>query len=192
MQFKFFVIPIKSQDGAEEEMNRFLRGHRVLAVEKRFTEGGENPCWSFCIEYLEGAKATRSTLKASPKVDYKEVLSIEDFALFFRLRDLRKTLAEKEGLPVYTIFTKERVIHTADFSGRVMHHAVMNVCKPDLERAAIEDSYACRKGKGSLATIASGRVFCDRCLPSKVPDLVFMLKVIAKQLVIPNARVGQP
>jgi hypothetical protein len=36
MQLKFFVIPIKSNDGTAEEMNRFLRGHRVLAVEKRF------------------------------------------------------------------------------------------------------------------------------------------------------------
>ena len=57
---------------------------------------------------------------------------------------------------------KERVIHAADFPGRVMHHAIMNVCEPDLERAAIDDSYACRRGKGSLAAIAKARVFCDR------------------------------
>ena len=42
MQFRFFVIPIKSNDDAAEEMNRFLRGHRVLAVEKRFMEGISN------------------------------------------------------------------------------------------------------------------------------------------------------
>jgi hypothetical protein len=30
MQFKFFVIPIKSNDDAAEEMNRFLQGHRLF------------------------------------------------------------------------------------------------------------------------------------------------------------------
>jgi hypothetical protein len=30
MQFKFFVIPFKSNDDATEEMNRFLRGHRLF------------------------------------------------------------------------------------------------------------------------------------------------------------------
>ena len=40
MQYKFFVIPIKSNDYAAEEMNRFLRGHRIPAVGKHFMEGG--------------------------------------------------------------------------------------------------------------------------------------------------------
>ena len=42
MQFRFFVIPIKSNDDAAEEMNRFLRGHRIFTVEKRLMEGGRN------------------------------------------------------------------------------------------------------------------------------------------------------
>ena len=108
MQFRFFVIPIKSNDDAAEEMNRFLRGHRVLAVEKRFMEGGENPCWSFCVEYLEGVTPPTSA-KAGPKVDYKDVLSEEDFAVFSRLRDLRKALADKDALPAYTLFTNEQL-----------------------------------------------------------------------------------
>ena len=66
------------------------------------------------------------------------------------------------GYRMFKVFEpKERIIHTAAFSGRVMHHAVMNVCEQDLERAAIDDSYACRRGKGSLAAVARGRVFCD-------------------------------
>ena len=109
MQYKFFVIPIKSNDDAAEEMNRFLRAHRVLAVEKRFMEGGENPCWSFCVEYLEGAAAAAAPAKGGPKVDYKEVLSEVDFSLFSRLLDLRKTLAEKDAVPAYAIFTNEQL-----------------------------------------------------------------------------------
>lgn len=48
---------------------------------------------------------------------------------------------------------KERVIHAAAFRERVAHHALLNVCEPVLERAAVFDSYACRKGKGRLLAI---------------------------------------
>lgn len=48
---------------------------------------------------------------------------------------------------------KERLICAASFRERVLHHALMNVCEPVLERAAIFDSYACRKGKGQLAAV---------------------------------------
>ena len=53
---------------------------------------------------------------------------------------------------------KERTICAASFRQRVLHHAVMAVCEPVLERAAVFDSYACRKGKGRLAAVerASG------------------------------------
>ena len=46
---------------------------------------------------------------------------------------------------------KERWIHAAAFSERVAHHAILNVCEPVFERAALFDSYACRKGKGQVA-----------------------------------------
>ena len=48
---------------------------------------------------------------------------------------------------------KERLICAATFRERVLHHALMNVCEPVLERAAVFDSYACRKGKGRLLAV---------------------------------------
>jgi hypothetical protein len=42
-------------------------------------------------------------------VDYKEVLNEADFAVFSRLRDLRKVIAEKEAVPAYAIFTNEQL-----------------------------------------------------------------------------------
>ena len=36
----------------------------------------------------------------------------------------------------------------AAFQMRVLHHAVIKVCKPVLERLGIHDSYSCREGKG--------------------------------------------
>ncbi len=41
--------------------------------------------------------------------DYKEILSPEDFALFCSLREWRKGQAEKDQVPVYTIFTNEQL-----------------------------------------------------------------------------------
>ena len=44
-----------------------------------------------------------------PKVDYKEVLNEADFAVFARLRDLRKGISDKEAIPAYSIFTNEQL-----------------------------------------------------------------------------------
>jgi superfamily II DNA helicase RecQ len=41
------------------------------------------------------------------------VLSAEDFALFATLREQRKVLAEKEGVPVYAVFTNEQLAEIA-------------------------------------------------------------------------------
>ncbi len=112
MQLKLFVVPIKNLGGAEAEMNGFLRGHRVLAVKKEFVSDGENSFWTFCVEYLDGATATMgggTPGNRSPKVDYKEVLKPEEFQVFSRLRDWRKAVAEKEGVPVYVVLTNEQL-----------------------------------------------------------------------------------
>jgi superfamily II DNA helicase RecQ len=109
MQLKLFVLPIKNLGAAEAEMNAFLRGHRVLAVKKEFVPDGENSFWTFCVEYLNGGSPMGGR---PPKVDYKEVLKPEEFEVFSRLRDWRKGVAEKEGVPVYTIFTNEQLAQT--------------------------------------------------------------------------------
>lgn len=46
---------------------------------------------------------------------------------------------------------KPRLISAAPYRDRVVHHAVMNVLEPILERHAHPDSYACRTGKGTHA-----------------------------------------
>lgn len=93
-------------------MNAFLRSHRILAIKKEFVPDGENSFWTFCVEFLDSpgnvASAVGSGGKA-PKVDYKEILSESEFALFSKLRDCRKELAEKDGVPVYVVFTNEQL-----------------------------------------------------------------------------------
>jgi len=48
---------------------------------------------------------------------------------------------------------KPRTIHAPCFRERVLHHAVMAHVGPVLDRALVEDTYACRAGKGALAAV---------------------------------------
>jgi hypothetical protein len=48
---------------------------------------------------------------------------------------------------------KLRVISTAPFEQRIMHHAIMNIIEPIFDRPMICHSYACRKGKGTHAAV---------------------------------------
>ena len=114
MAYRFFTIPIRSAEAAQAELNGFLRGHRVLSVERRWVDQGESSFWAFCVDYLEssGAPAPPSKDRDGPprnKVDYRERLSPVDFAVFARLRDLRKEIAQTEAVPVYTVFTNEQL-----------------------------------------------------------------------------------
>jgi hypothetical protein len=48
---------------------------------------------------------------------------------------------------------KPRTISAAPFEQRIMHHAIMNILEPIVERPLIDHSYACRKGKGTHAAV---------------------------------------
>jgi len=48
---------------------------------------------------------------------------------------------------------KLRTISTAPFEQRIMHHAIINILEPIIERPLIIHSYACRKGKGTHAAV---------------------------------------
>ncbi|MBN2308520.1 MAG: HRDC domain-containing protein [Candidatus Hydrogenedentes bacterium] len=113
MQFAFFSIPVDGGASIAQELNAFLRAHRVVSVQKELTQRDTSPCWRLCIEYLEGPASPRDGERRGPRVDYKEVLSEEDFAVFVRLREARKECAGTEGVPVYAICTNEQLAQIA-------------------------------------------------------------------------------
>jgi superfamily II DNA helicase RecQ len=115
LQLKFFIIPISGIEPSELEINRFLRSVRVVNLQRDFVDQGPNSFWSVAIEYLPAAKSAgeKDSLKKS-KIDYKQVLSSEDFALFAKLREWRKIEAAEIGVPVYTIFTNEQLAKIAE------------------------------------------------------------------------------
>jgi superfamily II DNA helicase RecQ len=94
---------------ALEEFNRFLRGHRVLTLDRQWT----GTSWCFCVSYQPGAGTAADTGRKVEKIDYRQVLDAPTFALFSKLRDARKILAEKENLPPYAVFTNEQLAEVA-------------------------------------------------------------------------------
>ena len=57
---------------------------------------------------------------------------------------------------------KRRLIQAAPFPQRIVHHAIINVLGPVIERRFIFDSYACRIGKGQYAALKRVAVYCKK------------------------------
>ena len=55
MQIKVFTLPAQSSELMEEEVNLFLRQHKVMTVDRQFNPslGGY---WAIFITYQDGAK----------------------------------------------------------------------------------------------------------------------------------------
>lgn len=111
MPYEFFTISVHDDGRAAAELNAFMRTHRVLAVKRRWVDLGANSFWSFCIDYWQGAERSEDAVRgvSRNRVDYRESLSPDDFAVFARLRDWRKEIGQTEAVPVYTIFTNEQL-----------------------------------------------------------------------------------
>jgi RNA-directed DNA polymerase len=95
--------------------------------------------------------------------------ALQHFALNLEpeLLRLQQQLIEGSYRPgAYRLFTlyerKPRQIAAAPFRDRVVHHAIINQIEPPLDRTFIEDSYACRKGKGVHAAIRSYQQWAKR------------------------------
>lgn len=122
MQFEFILVPVKHSEAAQAELNKILRTRRVLTVQKEFVNQGGNSFWAVAIEYLDRAGGDqKSPFERKQKVDYREVLSEADFALYSKLRELRKKIAESEGVPVYAILTNDQIAEMV--TGKVVSKA---------------------------------------------------------------------
>lgn len=123
MALFFFAIPALDPQAAQDEFNRFCATQRVVAVDRQFVADGRNSYWSLCVTVADASGPLPDALKAperrtgtraqgsasSSRVDYKAILSEQDFALYADLRTWRKSMAEAEGVPVYTVCTNEQL-----------------------------------------------------------------------------------
>ncbi len=111
MNYQFFVIPAQNPSIATDELNAFCNRHRITEIEKQFVANGANSFWSICVTWIEqeGSLVVDSTQRHKNKIDYKDILSDDEFTLYSRLRTLRKSIAEREGTPAYNIFTNAQL-----------------------------------------------------------------------------------
>lgn len=115
MQVKIFTIPLFDNASLTEEINAFLRGQKVLTIDKSCVTIDEQAYWTFCITYLPQTQYGGSDQgrPKQAKVDYKEVLDLETFAVFSQLRSIRKQIAEQEAIPAYAVFTDSELAEIA-------------------------------------------------------------------------------
>jgi len=113
LQYASFLLPLHSGSAEQDELNRFLRGRRIVQTRKELvtTDGASH--WAILVEYLDNPEKSTDEQQIRGKVDYKEILNAGDFSLFSKLREVRKKLAEENGLPVYAVCTNEQLAEIA-------------------------------------------------------------------------------
>jgi ribonuclease D len=115
LQYKFFIIPVLDIEAAEDEVNRFLRSVRVIKAHREFVQQGENAFWQLSVEYFtpDEGKAGKGREGRNDRIDYKQVLPPDDFALYAKIREWRKKTAADDGAPLFTILTNEQIANIA-------------------------------------------------------------------------------
>ena len=108
IQYASFILPLYSESAEQEELNRFLRSHRIVQTQKKIVSTKETSYWAILVECIDKYEKNANEVTKS-KVDYREILSPADFSLFSKLREVRKKLSETNGLPVYAICTNEQL-----------------------------------------------------------------------------------
>ena len=112
MPFRIFLIPVLCSDEATEELNAFIAGHRVAHIERKWIDQGTQSAYVFCVEYVLASPTRdgnpRSQLSRN-RIDYKTILTPDEFTIFSLLRELRKELSQQEGVPVFALFSNEQL-----------------------------------------------------------------------------------
>lgn len=108
MQFKFFAIPIDSSGQNENELNKFLRSHRVLTVDRHFYP--EKCIWAISVEYIDqDPTAEAPPQQRREKTDFTAGMTDEEKERYEKYKDIRRRLATERGIPVYLIYTNEEL-----------------------------------------------------------------------------------
>lgn len=112
LQIRFFSIPLINASDFEDDLNLFLRSVQTVNLHRELVCQESRYYWAIAVEYMSGNTPEARERKREPgkkKIDYKEVLSPEDFEIFARLRDWRKETAAKEGVQLYNVFMNDQL-----------------------------------------------------------------------------------
>ena len=116
MQYRKFVISVGDEGMQEEELNRFLKNHRILKVEHVFVENDRQ--WVFLVSFLDGEqKETVSQARRSEqtKFDPEKELDKEQYARYQKYSEIRIALAKKYAVKAFVIFTNRELGELSKF-----------------------------------------------------------------------------
>lgn len=113
MQYEFFRVSVDSPEHDAVQLNQFLSSHKIVHIDKQFFVRDGTAFWSFCVHWLSVEPEAVDRRSNSNRIDYKKLLPESQFAIFSSLREHRKLIAEREGIPVYAVATNEQLAEMA-------------------------------------------------------------------------------
>ncbi|MCP3915281.1 MAG: NACHT domain-containing protein [bacterium] len=155
--------PIEERLRVRSARRRRDRSHapRLAEVPSMKRVGG---LWDAVVSFenlrLAALRAARGKHRVAGVARFLADLELEVLAL---QRELRSGTWRPGRPTTFRIHDpKERTITAAPFRERVVHHALMDVLEPVLERRMVHVSFACRRGKGTHAALAHARQLVRR------------------------------
>ncbi|KPA08761.1 HRDC domain-containing protein [Candidatus Magnetomorum sp. HK-1] len=112
-QFKIFPIPINCPGEKENQLNQFLSSHKIISINREFINDNGKAYICFEVEYITDKQQAENTSKTTENkksiIDYKEILSHDDFSLYLQLKAWRKSINDDTKIPLYAIFNNEQL-----------------------------------------------------------------------------------
>ncbi len=114
MQIRTFYLPVAASEEMADELNHFLRSHKIVDIKKELATIDGSSGWTFCVMYLESNfPQYGDASRQADKIDYKKELDPATFEIFDRFRKVRKEIADKESVPAFVIFTNNQLAELA-------------------------------------------------------------------------------
>lgn len=110
MQIKIFNVPSTGGEQENEELNLFLRSHKILNVRDEFTP---SLGWCFRVEYIDGAFPSPAPSKGSNEKEQYSKLSLEQKDIYSRLKQARTAISKQDAIPAYLVFTNVELMEIA-------------------------------------------------------------------------------
>jgi len=109
MQIRVFKIPLNDADRTCEEMNKFLRAHRILQSERHFCsdDGGY---WTVLAEYMVGDPVADAVpAHRSEHEDVTRNMTEEQKKLYAQFCSIRSRLAKEQNIAHYLVFNNKEL-----------------------------------------------------------------------------------
>ena len=112
MKIQFFSVNALEPEDDQAMIDDFCSRHRVVAIDKKLLKNGKFPFWAVSITYLEASASLKKPaypVNKKAQIDYQAVLKTDEFAVYAKLRSLRKEIAESEKVPAFALFTNAQL-----------------------------------------------------------------------------------